>query len=101
MTRPRSSRQHHPNSSKGKGFRPAVEPLEAREVPTLVSWLGAAGDQLWTTPGNWDAGRVPGPADDVRLDVPGDTPVRFSASDLTVRLKEEVAAHDVSDYFDI
>ena len=30
----------------------------------LIIWNGAAGDQLFSTPGNWAGGVVPGPADD-------------------------------------
>lgn len=36
-----------------------------------VSWTGAAGDNFWNTPGNWTGGNVPGPGDDVILNVAG------------------------------
>jgi len=32
-----------------------------------IAWSGAAGDSLWSNPGNWAGGRVPGPGDTVRL----------------------------------
>jgi hypothetical protein len=30
-----------------------------------VSWKGGASNNLWTTPGNWSTGKVPGPTSDV------------------------------------
>lgn len=34
-----------------------------------VTWTGAAGDNLWSTPANWSTGQTPGVNDDVVLDV--------------------------------
>ncbi len=35
-----------------------------------IQWTGLGADQLWSTPENWDLGRVPTLADEVRIDVP-------------------------------
>jgi hypothetical protein len=40
-------------------------------IPVTVSWTGGAHDGLWTTPGNWSTGKVPGPSDDVLISDPG------------------------------
>ena len=37
-----------------------------------LTWTGAAGDNLWDNPANWDGGKVPGPQDNVT--VPNGTP---------------------------
>ena len=48
-----------------------IEALERRVLLSAVVWTGAAGDGQWTTPGNWSAGMLPGPGDDVIIDVAG------------------------------
>ncbi|MFZ2147271.1 MAG: LamG domain-containing protein [Sedimentisphaerales bacterium] len=35
-----------------------------------IQWTDLGADHLWSTPENWDLGRVPTLADDVRIDVP-------------------------------
>ncbi len=35
-----------------------------------IQWTGLGADHLWSNPENWDLGRVPTLADDVRIDVP-------------------------------
>jgi hypothetical protein len=49
-------------------FRPALECLEERQVPS-ITWSGAV-SQEWSTAGNWVGGVVPGATDDVVLDHP-------------------------------
>jgi hypothetical protein len=41
-----------------------------------IRWINAAGG-FWDDPANWDAGRVPGEMDDVRIDVTGGATVTF------------------------
>ncbi len=64
--RVRRPRLHH--------YRPTMEMLEAREVPTAINWIGGAfsnicqgthsGDPTaWNNPFNWQGGRVPGAGD--------------------------------------
>src|SRR6516164_2754343 len=49
-------------------FRPRLDALEDRWLPSTVVWGGAAGDGLWRTAANWVGGVVPGPADDALID---------------------------------
>jgi len=39
-----------------------------------VDWTGAGGNNLWDNPANWKGNQVPGPGDEVYVDVPGATP---------------------------
>jgi hypothetical protein len=50
----------------------------ASAVP--VAWTGAAGDNLWHTPGNWSPSGVPTSADDVTIDVAGTPTILFNAT---------------------
>jgi hypothetical protein len=51
-------------------FRPRMEELETRTLPSTVTWINPAGGD-WDTPGNWSTGAVPGPNDDVVIDLAG------------------------------
>jgi hypothetical protein len=42
-----------------------VEEVEARILMSTTTWLGTAGDHLWTTDDNWSGGAVPGASDTV------------------------------------
>ncbi len=46
-----------------------LEVTQAADVPGTASWIGLDGD--WANPANWSGGRVPGPRDDVLIDVAG------------------------------
>ena len=59
--------------------RNLVEPLEQRLLLTVVAWDGDGDGVSWEDPQNWDADALPGPDDDVLIDVP---------SQLTVQLKQ-------------
>jgi hypothetical protein len=48
-----------------------VEQLEDLITPSMISWNGAAGDNNWTTPGNWNTGQLPGSSDDVVINQSG------------------------------
>ena len=56
-------------------FRPAVETLEAREVPAQITWVGGytslnpliQAENDWEQPENWDGGVVPTIGDDVLI----------------------------------
>lgn len=52
-------------------FSWVVEALESRLLLSAVSWTGDAGDNQWTTPGNWSTHALPGPGDDVTINAPG------------------------------
>src|SRR5690242_15706538 len=49
--------------------RAACETLERRVLLSAVAWTGMGGDRQWTTPGNWSTGTLPGPADDVTINL--------------------------------
>jgi hypothetical protein len=51
-------------------YRPWAELLEDRALPSTVTWTNPAGGD-WDTPGNWSTDAVPGPGDDVVIDLPG------------------------------
>lgn len=48
-------------------FRPKLESLEPRLVPTIMYWDGAHGNNDWGDPVNWSNDVVPGPDDDAML----------------------------------
>ncbi|MFO7906868.1 MAG: hypothetical protein ACQESR_03205 [Planctomycetota bacterium] len=51
-------------------FRPmSCEKLEDRRLLATVYWDGEAGDFNWHSPLNWDSDALPGPTDDVTIDV--------------------------------
>ncbi len=50
-----------------------------------VVWTGAGGDNLWNTPANWSGGNIPGPGDDVLIDVSGDPVIFLESVGATVR----------------
>lgn len=68
---------------RSRNSRPWCETLEDRAVPTAISWANPNGG-LWTVPGNWSPAQVPGPGDDVTINV---------AAAITVTLNE--GAHTV------
>jgi hypothetical protein len=65
----------------GRGLR--LEVLEARTVPATVHWINSAGGD-WGTAGNWSTGHVPGPDDDVILDVTATPTITHSAGTDTI-----------------
>src|SRR5205085_2662932 len=73
-----------PRTSARPGFRPAVETLEDRTTPTVISWTGSAGDSQWSSAGNWDLHRTPGSGDDVVIDVSGKPTIVYSGGSATV-----------------
>jgi hypothetical protein len=52
---------------KAPSARLRLEELEDRTVPSAVSWVGGSGD--WETVSNWSSGALPGPNDDVTINV--------------------------------
>ena len=59
-------------------FRPRVEPLEARDVPAVLTWDGGGADADWHNPLNWSTDALPGAADDARIGA------AFAATTVTV-----------------
>lgn len=54
--------------------------IETSQVLPNIYWDGEAGDGLWTSALNWSGNFVPGPNDDVLIDVPGDAIIRVRGS---------------------
>jgi hypothetical protein len=71
--------------AKSRARRLQLEPLEPRHLLAVVHWDGEAGDGLWHTPLNWSTDQIPGPDDDVVLNVAAAATIRFTGSDATVR----------------
>lgn len=68
-----------------------LESLEHRRLMALATWVGAAGDNLWSSPDNWSQGAVPVNGDDVVLDAGVSNPiVRFTAEVGSVQLNSLV-----------
>jgi fibronectin-binding autotransporter adhesin len=60
-------------------YRPALECVEDRTLLSSVSWIGGSGD--WDTASHWSTGVVPGPGDDVTIDVSSGITVTHSLAD--------------------
>ena len=43
--------------------------LSTDDHPATINWTGAAGNNRWDDPNNWDLGRIPNASDDVSIDV--------------------------------
>ncbi len=54
----------------GVTWNPLCERLEDRTLPSTVTWINPSGGD-WDTGSNWSSGAVPGPNDDVVIDMPG------------------------------
>jgi hypothetical protein len=63
--------------------RPCIEGFEERCVPALISWVNPAGGN-WEDAKNWNGG-VPGPKDDVVIDVPGNVTVTHAIGKDTIQ----------------
>jgi YD repeat-containing protein len=50
--------------SNRRAFRPHLEQLEERVLPSTVKWINAAGGD-WDVASNWNTGKLPGASDDV------------------------------------
>src|SRR5437899_608556 len=69
----RPSRSSHPQRRvSARRVRPQLEVLEDRVLLDAVRWINASGGD-WSTASNWDLQRIPGPADDAIIEMPGIT----------------------------
>jgi RHS repeat-associated protein len=55
-----------------------MEPLEDRTLLATVNWINPAGGD-WDTAGNWSGNAVPGPGDDVQIEIAVTNPITHSA----------------------
>jgi hypothetical protein len=78
LTRDRQASSRHVHDVSCRRFRPVLETLEGRVLPSTVTWTNAAGGD-WDTPSNWSSGSIPTAADDVQILTAGIT-VTHSAS---------------------
>ncbi len=65
IRRHRSRRQRRSAS-----WSPRVERVEPRTLLSAVNWTGDGNDSNWDTAANWNTNAVPGPSDDVTINVP-------------------------------
>ncbi len=64
----RSQSNRKPNRS--RSWRPLIETMEPRTLLSAVLWTGKGGDNNWDTAANWSTDSVPGPHDDVTINIP-------------------------------
>jgi hypothetical protein len=54
------------------------------DFAATIRWVNPAGG-FWDDPANWEGGRLPGPHDDVFIDVPGDVAITHQTGNTTIR----------------
>ncbi len=57
------------NRSQSKSCQPRIERMETRLQMSAVAWTGAGGDNNWDDALNWNTGTLPGPSDDVTINI--------------------------------
>ncbi len=62
-----------------------LETLEQRQFLSAVSWDGGGGDLDWHNPLNWSGDVLPGPDDDVLINVPGAPVITHAGGSTSVR----------------
>src|SRR5262249_61618155 len=66
------------------GNSPLVTHFTKVDQVLPVRWINPNGG-FWDDPNNWDTGAVPGPADDVAIDMPGNVSITYRSGNTTVR----------------
>jgi hypothetical protein len=77
------SRSRHTVCRQPLPMRPTLEILEDRLAPAAIHWINTNGGD-WSDPTNWSTGTVPGPSDDVLIDVGGNITVTHSTGTDTI-----------------
>lgn len=86
--RPASGKRSASRPSRNSwGRRLVLESLEQRVVLSTVIWDGGGGDSNWNNPRNWDNDLLPGPDDDVYIDISAVGPSTVTLSSGTVAIK--------------
>ena len=75
----RSGHRGRPSGRPAPRFRPWLEGLEDRTVPSAVNWIGGSGD--WNDASHWDTGQVPTVTDDALITVAGVTVTHSTGAD--------------------
>ena len=79
-----SSRRECRKRARPSFYRPQLELFEERVVLSTIQWINPASGN-WEDPSNWSSGTVPGPGDDVIINVPGDITVTHDTGNDTVQ----------------
>ena len=64
-----SRSQRNRKLKRARSCRPRLEWMEPRTLLSAVTWTGGAGDNNWDTAANWSTDSVPGPGDDVTINI--------------------------------
>jgi hypothetical protein len=67
-------------SKKSLAHRPRLEQLEDRTLLSTITWANPQGGD-WSVAGNWDLNRLPGPSDDVVINLSGITVTHSTGND--------------------
>ncbi len=78
--RQRQARRSHGPASRSRVF----EHLEDRRLLATISWINTDSGS-WSNPANWSSGVLPGPADDVVIDVPASITITHSSGSDTIQ----------------
>lgn len=80
QSRPRSRRRTHwADPIHRVACVAVVEQLENRTLLSAVTWTGGGDGQNWGDAANWSTGQLPGTADDVTINAPGNPTIVHSA----------------------
>jgi hypothetical protein len=61
------------------GMQPCFESLEARTLLSTINWGNTSGGD-WDSASNWSGGHLPGPGDDVVINVPNNVVITHAQS---------------------
>jgi hypothetical protein len=62
-----------------------LQHLEPRQLLAAISWDGGGGDLSWHNPLNWSGDVLPGPDDDVSINIPGASTISHSSGSTSIR----------------
>ena len=95
FSRPMAARPRRVGS---RSFRPLPVWLEDRTLLSTVTWINPSGGD-WDTPSNWSTDALPGPSDDVVIDLLGITVTHSSSASDSVNsltISSSQSALDIS-----
>ena len=84
----RRSRASHRHSSHRLAFirrQFVLERLEDRTLLSSINWVGVGDGTSWLDPNNWNTKALPGPNDDVTINVASNPTIHLDSGDVTVR----------------